>query len=57
MAAVSHYAHRAVSPYLINPRQRVAKQSLKSFIENTTPGPDVSVSTSVQRFFNQVKNY
>ena len=56
MAAVSHWARNAVSPYLIKPLQRVDKQSLKSFIENTTPGPEVNVSTSVHLFFNLVKN-
>ena len=45
-----------VSQYFIIPLHRVWIQSLKSFTENITSGPDVKVSTSVHLFFSLVSN-
>ena len=45
-----------VSQYFIIPLHRVWIQSLKSFTENTTPGSDVKVTTSVHLFFSLVRN-
>lgn len=54
---VSQRLRSSSSPNLISYLARMAKQSLKSFMERTIPGPLVKVSTSVHRLRNLVKNY